>query len=102
MIWLYVVLLVVIAAAFVGMLWLRREGERAWRAHRIRVLTAPIRAEFLRFQLDLVDNVTPALQEMGRKLEKVRASLERAYGPRIRKAMRESLAHVADYQKGDE
>lgn len=33
---LYVVLLAVVASGFVAMLWLRREGDRSWKAHQRR------------------------------------------------------------------
>ena len=99
MIWLYALLLAVIAAAFVGMLWLRRKADEAWRAHRMRVLTRPMADAFLRFQIDFVDRVTPALQQVGREVQKMQADIERM-GPRIQRAMREGLADVEDYWKG--
>jgi hypothetical protein len=98
MMWLYVGLVAVVCAAVPATVWLKRAGDRAWRAHRIRVLSRPIADAFLRFQIDVVDNMTPALQQLGREVDRMANGLRVwANSP----AMREFARDVRRMQRGD-
>lgn len=82
MMWLlYVTLAAVVVVGFSGMVWLRRLGDRLWEADRRRrreaELLEPIRQAFIRVQIQVVDLMTPALQEMGRAVARLAPELER-------------------------
>lgn len=80
MTWLYVLLVAVVLAALPATVWLKRAGDESWRAHRAKVLLTPIAEAFVRFQIEVVDRMTPALQQIGRELAKMQAQFERLPG----------------------
>jgi hypothetical protein len=93
MMWLYVVLVAVVLAALPLTWWLKRVGDRAWEQHRreqrMRELLKPTADAFVRLRIELVDNMTPALQQMAREINRIGEQM----GPAFRQAaeaMRES------------
>lgn len=77
MTWLYVALVVVVLAALPLTWWLKRAGDRAWRAHRICVLSKPMTEAFIRFQIEVVDNFTPAMRQLAREVDRVAEQMRR-------------------------
>lgn len=94
MMWLYVVLVVVVLAALPLTWWMKRVGDRAWEQHRreqrMRELLRPTADAFIRFQVELVDNMTPALQRASREINRMTEEFQRAANsPAMRAFMRE-------------
>lgn len=69
MTWLYVVLVAVVVAGFVGMLWLKRAGDRAWRMHnrceRVRSILVRLVADTSGFERAM-RRAAAQLDELGR------------------------------------
>lgn len=66
MTWLYVLEVAVVLAGVGVTWWLKGASDDAWFEHRMSQLLAPIRRDWLRFQIAVFDQMTPALQEMVR------------------------------------
>lgn len=69
--------LAVIGAGVAAMPWLRRAGEREWRAHRTRILAAPIADAFAAFGRAIGDALTPALRTGAAAIQGFAAGLAR-------------------------
>lgn len=64
----------VIAAAFVGMLWLRRASDRHWAIYKA---TRPMAAAYIRLQIQIRDQLTPALIRMTEAIREMAPAMQR-------------------------
>lgn len=74
---LFVVLGLIVALGVLLTVWLKREADKAWRAHRQYVLTQPVREAMVRFEIQVGDYFTPKLIEVGKAAHRMAASIER-------------------------
>lgn len=73
---------VVIVAAFAGTVHLKRASDRAWAFH---VATRPLLKDWIRFQVEIRDHLTPALTEAAAALSAMGPQLTEL-GRALRKA----------------
>jgi hypothetical protein len=101
MMWLYVLLVAVVLAALPLTWWLKRAGDRAWeqrrREQRMRELLKPTSDAFLLFQIQLVDLMTPALQQLGREVDRMADDFRRAANS---PAMRQFVRDINRIERG--
>lgn len=82
---LFAVEALIIAAAFVGMLWLRRESDRHWAIY---CATRPLVKDLIRLKVQIRDELTPALQRMAVTVAEMAPAFKR-FGEAARKAGRQ-------------
>lgn len=79
---LYATLILLVVAAFFGMLHIRRVADRRWRMH---VLLRPLAKDWVRFQIVVRDQLTPAVRQMADRIAEMGPVLKR-FGDAMREA----------------